>query len=269
MTNRSSGSALITGASSGIGAALAKQFAAKGYGLVLTARRESRLDELAGELRKAYGSTVDIIGADLASTAGVQSVLGGVHDLGRPIEILVNNAGVAATGSFQATDPATASDIVNVNVRALTELTHGLLPGMLERASGRILNVASIASFAAVPGMATYSASKAYVLAFSEALSEELKGTGVTVTALCPGLTQTEMVGALDADRVPPFAMASAESVARAGVDACLRGRPIEVPGVMNQAFVQWLEANPRWLLRNLSGAAARLSESLATPFRR
>ena len=260
-----SGTALITGASSGIGAALARQFAARGFDLVLTARRESRLERLAEELVAQYGRQVDIVGADLASSGGVRAVLRAVETIGRPIEVLINNAGAAATGAFSETDTEAATDIVNVNVRALTELTSGLLPGMIERASGRILNVASVVSFAAVPGMATYSASKAYVLAFSEALSEELKDTGVTVTALCPGLTQTEMVGSLDANGVPPFAMASAESVARAGYDACMQGRPIEVPGVMNQAFVSWLEANPRWFLRNLSGAAARF----AAPFRR
>jgi uncharacterized protein len=247
---------VITGASSGIGTALARVFAARGHDLVLCARRESRLDELAEELR---GETVvTIVPADLSAMRGPQSLHKAIVDAGLEIDVLVNNAGVGMTSRFKDMPRSKIADIVNVNVRALTELTHLFLPAMIARGSGRILNVASVAAFRAVPSMAVYSASKAYVLSFTESLSEELRGTNVTVTALCPGLTKTEMVKDLEAVNVPEFLMARAEDVAQEGYQACMSGEVIRVPGVMNQALVNWLELQPRWLVRTLSGFVAR-----------
>lgn len=247
---------VITGASSGIGTAFARVFAERGHDLVLCARRESRLDELAEEL--GHGTAVTVVPVDLSAARGAQSLHKSIVDAGLEVDVLVNNAGVGMTRRFRDMPRSTITDIVNVNVRALTELTHLFLPAMIERGSGRILNVASVAAFRAVPSMSVYSASKAYVLSFTESLSEELRGTNVTVTALCPGLTKTEMVENLEAANVPDFLMARAEDVAREGYQACMNGEVIRVPGAMNQALVNWLEIQPRWLVRTLSGFAAR-----------
>jgi uncharacterized protein len=247
---------VITGASSGIGAALARVFAERGHDLVLTARRESRLEELAEQI--GAKTAITLAPADLSAARGAQQLYKTIADKGLQIDVLVNNAGVGMTSPFKDMPKTTIADIVNVNVRSLTELTHLVLPDMLERRSGRILNVASVAAFRAVPSMSVYSASKAYVLSFTEALAEELRGTGVTVTALCPGLTKAEMVETLEASRIPEFLMARAEDVAREGYQACMNGEVIRVPGAMNQALVSWLELQPRWLVRVLSGFAAR-----------
>ena len=248
--------ALITGASSGIGHAFAQVFAANGYDLIVSARREVRLEELAEDLP----CEVTPIAADLATNKGAQNLFKQVREIGLPVDVLVNNAGAALSAPFVDTPRQRAVDMVNVNIRALTDLTGLFLPLMTERGSGRILNVASVTGFRAVPGMSVYSASKAFVLSFTESLSEELKNTGVTVTALCPGLTKTEMVEELQASGMPEFLMAKPEDVAREGFEACMRGEVIRVPGAMNQALVSWLESQPRWLVRSMSGFAARAS---------
>jgi short-subunit dehydrogenase len=174
------------------------------------------------------------------------------------VDVLVNNAGVAASGPFQSLTHAQVSAMVQLNVRALTELTYGLLPQMLARGQGRILNIASVASFHPVPGLSLYGASKAFVLSFTESLSEDLKGTGVTVTALCPGPTRTEMVADIKLmEMAGPF-MADARQVAQEGYRACMSGEVIRVPGLMNQAMLAWSQYQPRWLVRFFSGLAAR-----------
>lgn len=247
---------LITGASSGIGYELARVFAAHGHDLIVTARREDRLTELAGSLPR--GCRVQVVPVDLAKAKGPAKLLAAVAESGANVDILVNNAGVAVTGPFQDLSSAQVRDLQQLNIRALTELTHGLLPPMLERGRGRILNVASVAGFHGVPGMALYSASKAFVLALTESLAEDLRGSGVTVTALCPGPTRTDMVEAIpNVEFAGPF-MASARDVAVDGYRACMAGEVIRVPGLMNQALVGWMQYQPRWLLRLLSGAVSR-----------
>ena len=248
--------ALITGASSGIGEALARMFARNGHDLVITARRESRLDEIAEDLGVEVGVTV--IPADLSASRGAHRLARDVAEAGIEVDVLVNNAGIGGQGQFHNMANSKVAEMINVNVRALTEITLALVPPMVARGNGRILNVASVVAFRAFPGMTVYSASKAFVLSFSESLTEELRGTGVTVTALCPGLTKTEMVDDVAGANVPDFLIASAEDVAREGFDACMRGEVIRVPGQMNQAMVAWLELQPRWLTRMLSGFAAR-----------
>jgi uncharacterized protein len=249
--------ALITGASSGIGFELARVFADHGYDLVLTARREDRLADLAASLPS--GCQVDVVPVDLAKAKGPGKLVAYVRDSGRTIDVLVNNAGVAASGPFQTLSAEQMRSILQVNVRALTELTQAFLPDMIERGRGRILNVGSVAGFQPVPGLALYGASKAFVLSFTESLSEDLRGTGVTVTALCPGPTRTEMVADLQGiDMAGPF-VASAREVALEGYRACMAGEVVRVPGIMNQALVSWTQYQPRWLVRTLSGMAARV----------
>ncbi len=248
--------ALITGASSGIGESLAQVFADNGHDLIVTARREARLAELAETLRDK--AAVTIIPADLSTARGPQGLAKTIEDSGVAVDVLVNNAGIATHGPFHDMTKNSVGDIIDLNVRALTQLTHALLPGMLQRGRGRILNVASVVGFRAVPAMSVYSASKAYVLSFTESLAEELRFTGVTATAVCPGLTKTDMVEDLQASGVPEFLMSRPEDVAREAYAACMRGDVIHVPGPLYQAMVAVMETQPRWLTRTLSGFAAR-----------
>lgn len=247
---------LITGASSGIGYELARVFAARGHDLIVTARREDRLTALAEGLPR--GCRVHVVPVDLAKAKGPAKLLEQLEASGRHVDVLVNNAGVAARGPFQDMAGKDVRHMLKLNVNALTELTHGLLPGMLARGRGRILNVASVASFHGVPGMALYSASKAFVLSLSESLAEDLRGTGVTVTALCPGPTRTEMVKDIKAMELAGPFLASARDVAEEGYRACMAGEVIRVPGLMNQALVNWLRYQPRWLVRTAAGMFAR-----------
>lgn len=247
---------LITGASSGIGYELTRVFAARGHDLVITARREDRLAALAESLPK--GCNVHVVPVDLARSKGPKRLMEALDRQGLQVDILVNNAGVAATGPLQDMDGKAVRQMLQLNVRAVTELTHALLPGMVERGRGRILNVASVVSFQGVPGMSLYSATKAFVLSLSEGLAEDLRGSGVTVTALCPGPTRTEMVDEMKSlELAGPF-LASAREVAEEGYRACMAGEAIRVPGLMNQAMVTWMHYQPRWLVRMAAGMLSR-----------
>lgn len=229
----SPGNALITGASSGIGRDLARLFAKNGYRLVLIARRADRLKEF--EASQA-------ISADLSDPACVDSI---ARRLERPVDVLVNNAGLGTWGPFARTDGDVELKMMQVNMIALVQLTKLLLPPMLERRRGRILNVASTAAFQPGPMMAVYYATKAFVLSFSEALSEELRGSGVTVTALCPGPTETEFQSAAKMGRTP-LKMMSSERVAKIGYDALMKGRRVAIPGVMNRSLARAAKFLPR-----------------------
>ncbi|MGE0624120.1 MAG: SDR family NAD(P)-dependent oxidoreductase [Pseudomonadales bacterium] len=253
--------ALITGASSGIGSELARVFAKNGYNLIVAARREDRLAGLAGEL----GGTVSVhpVVVDLARTKGPQRLIDAVTALGVDVDVLVNNAGVISTLPMLDADRGELANLINLNVRALTELTHHYGRKMAARGYGRILNVASVAAFQPVPGMGVYAASKAFVLSLTESLSEELRGTGVTVSALCPGPTRTEMAAALEDAGLASWFLANAASVAQEGFDACRAGQVIRVPGIANQALVSWSQYQPRWLVRVLGGMAARGADFL------
>lgn len=260
---KSQGTALITGASAGIGLELAKVFAAGGYDLVLVARRKTKLQTLAREIRQGRGRTVTVLPADLAEPDAADRLYEQVEDQGLSIEVLVNNAGVSEVGAFAHMAPERMHQIVQLNVFALTALTRHFLPSMVERGSGRIVNVASVASFQPVPSLAVYAATKAYVLSLSESLSEELRGSGVTVTALCPGLTDTDMLHA--ADEVDPrilqssaAIMMSPEQVAAIGYRACIGGQVVAVPGLLNQIGTSWVRYQPRWLVRAVGGVFGR-----------
>jgi short-subunit dehydrogenase len=253
--------ALITGASSGIGTELARLFAKHGYQLVIAARREERLNALASEL--GIKTTVHPVPVDLAKAKGPQRLIDRITELGIEVDVLVNNAGVISTVPMLDADRRTLTELINLNVRALTELTHHYGRKMAARGYGRVLNVASVASFQPVPGMSVYAASKAFVLSLTESLSEELRGTGVTVTALCPGPTRTEMAAALEDAGLASWFLADAAAVAREGFDACRAGEVIRVPGIANQVLVSWSQYQPRWLVRVLGGMAARSADLL------
>jgi uncharacterized protein len=184
--------ALVTGASSGIGAEFARQLAARGMHLILTARREQLLTQLAGELHQAHGTKTEIIIADLSNPSEPARLLEEVQKRGLTIELLVNNAGFGLIAEIEKTDLVRVLEMIQVNIAAVTELTCRVLPGMLERGHGGLINIASTAAFQPVGSMAVYAASKAYVLHFSEALWAEARDRGVTVTTLCPGTTRTD-----------------------------------------------------------------------------
>ncbi|HZE06448.1 MAG TPA: SDR family oxidoreductase [Solirubrobacteraceae bacterium] len=233
--------ALITGASSGIGAAIARKLAQRGHGLVLVARRKRKLDELAAELRAEYGVRGEAIGCDLAKPASRQRLPARVEALGLEVSVLVNNAGFATGGPFHEADPARELQQVRVLVEAPVALTSAFLPAMVRRGRGAILNVASTAGMQPLPYSAGYSAAKAYVLTFSEALHQELHGSGVTVTALAPGPVATEFwniagweVGSGQSfeKAVPRQAWVTAEQAAEAGVRGLDDGRRVVVPGL-------------------------------------
>jgi short-subunit dehydrogenase len=252
--------ALVTGASAGIGAEIARVLAARGYDLVLVARREDKLKALAEELAKV---DVVVIAQDLVAQGASRALFDNVAARGLTIDLLVNNAGVAKSGAFKNTSLESIAEMIALNATSLTELTRLFLDGMLARGAGRILNVASLAAFQPVPALGVYAATKAFVLSFTEALSEELMNTGVSITASCPGLTDTEMakhIGGIgnNTPPVPGFLFADVKTVARDAVDACLRGEVVHVPGIGNQLAALWSQSQPRWLVRMFGGLLGR-----------
>lgn len=230
---------LITGASAGIGAEFARLAAAEGRDLILAARRAERMEALAEELRKRHKIAVEVIATDLTDPEAVE-LLWRKAAMRRRIDILVNNAGLGASGPFATTDFAQEEASVRVNVLALTILMKRAVPHMQAAGGGRILNVASVAAFMPGPNLAVYHATKAYVLALSEGVAEELRGTPVTVTTLCPGPTATEFAKVAGMEKVRLFRsmkVRGAAGVAQAGWKAMLRGKRIHVPGLLNRLF--------------------------------
>ena len=251
-------SALVTGASGGIGLELARELAAHGFDLVLVARRRDKLQELASQLIADHGVNATIIAADLSEASAPQTVFDTVSGAGLRIDVLVNNAGLLLEGRFGATPLEDELRLLQVNVVALTALTRLFLGPMLERNDGRILNVASIAAFSPMPNLAIYAASKAYVLSFGDALHQELVGTKVTATTLCPGVTETGMVEGTNLAKVPSMMIQDAKSVAREGYRACMAGKPVHVAGLANEFATQWLKYQPAWLRRAVTAATLK-----------
>jgi uncharacterized protein len=257
MTGTTRPLALVTGASSGIGADLARELARDGHDLVLSARSLAPMEALAAELED-YGAGSVVIPADLSNPGAGKELAHAIETRGLEIDVLVNNAGLGALGRFDQMDPGRVDEMLQVNVVSLTELTRLLLPGMVARRRGRIMLVASTASFQPGPKMAVYFATKAYVLSLGEALAYELRTTGITVTTLCPGATATnffKVAGARDIALKP--AMSSA-AVARTGYRALKAGRRVVITGVLNNILAIGAKLAPHSI--TLPAAAALMS---------
>lgn len=243
--------ALITGASAGLGVEFARQLSKRGHALVLAARRKDRLEALAAELGDARAVEID-----LGREGAAADLVANVDAAGETIDLLVNNAGFGLTGRFAKQEPARLRQMIDLNCGALTELCRAVAPGMIERGSGAILNVASTAAFQPGPGMAVYFATKAYVLSLTEALHEELKSAGVKVSALCPGPTATEFGEVAGFGKtIPKFAYSDAASVVRAGLAGLDRNQAVVIPGLLNKLSGQGHRLLPRSLLRKIAGA--------------
>jgi short-subunit dehydrogenase len=232
--------ALITGASMGIGKELAEIFAADGRDLVLVARSEDKLQSLGKELESAHGITAHVVPADLTDPSAPANIFAALESKGIELDYLVNNAGFGATGAFAELSLKRQLDMVQVNVDAVVALTHMALQGMLARGKGRILNIASTAAFQPGPGMAMYFATKSFVLSFSEAVADEVRGTGVTVTAHCPGATSTNFTDTAGNGESLLFRLgaAPADKVARHAYRSMMKGKAVAIEGLMN-----WLSA--------------------------
>ena len=250
-------SALVTGASSGIGEEMTRQLRAAGVPVVVVARRTDRLDALASEL-----GDVEALTADLSTKEGQALVADRITDADRPIDLVVNNAGFGSGGPFVENDADRLADEIEVNVAALTRLSHAALSVMVPRRRGWLLNVSSVASFQAAPNLAVYAATKAYVTSLSEALHEEARKAGVKVTALCPGLTGTEFQSVSNTEgyqsAIPGFMWTSAEQVAATGLSDVAKGRALSVPGVMYKALTTASSMMPRGVLRRASSMMPR-----------
>lgn len=246
--------AIVTGASSGIGEAIARNLVGRGHGVTLVARRADKLTALATELG-ASGLRIEVLPCDLSDRDARAALLGQVEALGLTPDILVNNAGLSTVGPIVASDPAAEANMIEVDVVAVADLCTRFLPGMVERGRGALLNVASTAAFQPIPGQTGYAACKAFVLSYSRGLAGELRGTGVRVTALCPGPVATgfaEAAGITDEEAeasLPSFMWESAENVAKVGVDALAKGHVVAIPGTANRATAVLAHLTPKQLL--------------------
>jgi short-subunit dehydrogenase len=253
-----SSTALVTGASSGIGASIATELASRGFSLVLVARREERLRSLATELASDHGIEAEVVIADLADEAErdrLQTELGG---RGRAVEVLVNNAGFGHQADFVRSPRERMVGMVKLNVEAVVDLTSRFIGPMVERGRGSVINIASTAAFQPMPGSAVYGASKSFVLSFSEAIRTELRGSGVTVTAVCPGPVKTEFtevagVGGVE-NRTPGVVWTPVEDIARQAVEGAANDKRVVVPGVLNRATALAGQHSPRSVALPLIG---------------
>jgi uncharacterized protein len=251
--------ALVTGASSGIGLDLAKRFAAEGYDVALVARSEGKLAEVAAALEAEHHVRAHAVAADLARPGAADALVATLAARGIDVDVLVNNAGYASYGAFADTDLGDELNMIQVNVVALTHLTKLLVREMVARKEGRVLNVASTAAFQPGPLMAVYYATKAYVLSFSEALANELAGTGVTVTALCPGPTKTGFQARAQMEEsklVRGKEIMTSEEVARVAYAGLMKGKTVVIPGVSNKMLAQAVRFLPRKTVTRLVRSA-------------
>ena len=255
--------ALVTGASSGIGAALARRLAREGRHVALVARRVERLEALARELEQQHGGRAHVIPADLTRPGGVKTLLDEVATRGLAVDWLVNHAGFGTMGRIDRVPVERELEEIRLNVEALVELTVRCVPAMVERKHGVVMNVASVAGFTPSPYMATYAATKAFVLSFSEAIAVELQETGVHVLCVCPGFTKTEFQekAEVDTGRVPQFAWMTSEQVADQAVDAVGK-KTVLVNGAMNSLLTTSLRLVPRAAVTRIAGALMRPPEA-------
>jgi uncharacterized protein len=256
--------ALVTGASSGIGDALARRLAERGHDLVLVARDKGRLDVLAKELEGAYNAATQVLPADLTDPVQLQAVEDRCHDREAPIDVLVNNAGLGSFGPFHTLDIDSEIREIQLNVVALVRLTHAAAAEMVPRGKGGILNVSSLAGFQPSPVMAVYSATKAFVTSFTEAVHEELKKTGVSVTVLCPGFTRTGFQDSANvpaANELPEFMWQEADEVAIAGLDGLAKNRAVVLPGALNKTLGTFSSVVPHAITRRLGAAVIRRTQ--------
>lgn len=251
-------SALVTGASSGIGEAMVRHLTAAGVPVVAVARREDRLQTLAGEF-----SGVEVLCADLATAAGLTAVTARIKDTARPVDLVVNNAGFGTAGRFHELDPERLVREVNLNVQAVTWLSHAAVRAMTKRDRGWLVNVSSVASFQPSPGLAVYGATKAYVTSLTEALHEELRGTGVHVTALCPGLVKTEFQAVSntlpDPSRFPDWMYLDVDRLVEQAFTDVAAGKALSVPGAVYKGLGAASSVAPRWLTRRASAITQRM----------
>ncbi len=259
---------LVTGASSGIGAELARQLSARGHNVTLVARRADRLADLAEELRRLHGVRADVHACDLSDAAARTGLIEALRGGPLRVDAVCNNAGYGTAGRFHELPLERESQEVQLNVAALHELSGAFLPEMVARGAGAILNVGSVAAFQPLPGFATYAATKAFVVSFSEALSADLAGTGVSCTVLCPGPVHTEfgqVAGFGDATgRLPSIALVSPADVAAAAIDGMAQGRRSVIPGLANRVTAAGGRFVPRSVLLPLAArfGAARIAEA-------
>jgi short-subunit dehydrogenase len=258
------GTALVTGASSGIGVAIARELAERGHSLILVARREERLRSLADELSREHGVDAVVHVADLRRRKAREGLEQALAADGRFVEVLVNNAGFGSRGEFVTNDTGRMVDMVRLNVEAVVDLTGRFLPGMTNRGRGAVINIASTSAFQPLPGSAVYAAGKSFVLSFSEAIRTELRGSGVTVTAVCPGPVKTEFVDAAGMEGVdsatPDVFWTPVEDVARAAVEGAASDKRVVVPGTLNRVGALAGQHSPRAfalpLIQRVWGAA-------------
>ncbi len=254
-------SALVTGASSGIGHAFATHLARQAYDLTVVARRRERLDELAKRLSEGYGVQVAVLVADLTQPEGVRDVEEHIRQE-HTLDLLVNNAGLGTVGRFAELDPDREGDEIQLNVIALVRLTRAALPGMIDRGQGGVINVSSMAGFQSAPFNATYGATKAFVNSFTEAVYEELRGTNVKLQALCPGFTRTEFQqsAGINTSHLPSFIWQTAEAVVETSLQALRRGDLFCVPGFANRVLSTVSRMVPHaWNRRLLASQAERM----------
>jgi len=255
--------ALVTGASAGIGNAFAHGLAQQGHDLVVVARDTARLDALAKELGAAHGTVTDVLGADLSDPVQLAIVEARLADAERPVELLVNNAGFGTVGHFKDLPIDREVQEIALNVVALTRLTHAALPNMLERRTGGVLNVASIAAYQPTPGNATYGATKAFVHSLSQGIHEELRGTGVNCMVLCPGFTRTEFQqrAGIDSTDIPGFLWQEASAVVDLALKAFAKGKAVCVPGALNRTTAGFSATVPSGVSRRIAGLIVKRAE--------
>jgi len=254
--------ALVTGASAGIGRAFAEALAARGHDVVVVARDTARLEALAKELDAAHGAAVEVLTADLGTGDGIATVEARLIDETRPIDLLVNNAGFGTVGRFHELPISKEISEIGVNVVAVTRLTHAVLPGLVARGRGGVINVASIAGYQPTPLNATYGATKAFVHSFTHAIHEEARRTGVNVMLVCPGYTHTEFHdrAGLGHTELPEFVWQSAATVVDAALRDLDRGRSVSIPGVLNQTAAAFSSLAPAGITRRVAGLVVKRS---------